>query len=63
MWALYSHYQLGYTLYDMDKKDREKSILKMVYNNDQIDEIIDCEKPDFKVRNKHQQAFFGVEVT
>ena len=63
LWALYSHYQLGYTLYDMDKKDREKSILKMVYNNDQIDEIIDCEKPDFKVRNKHQQAFFGVEVT
>ena len=47
----------------MDKKDREKSILKMVYNNDRIDEIIDCENPDFKVRNNHQQAFFGVEVT
>ena len=47
----------------MDKKEREKSILKMVYKSDRIGEIIDCEKPDFKVRNKHQQAFFGVEVT
>lgn len=47
----------------MDKKEREKSILKMVYKSDRIDEIIDCENPDFKVRNKHQQSFFGVEVT
>jgi len=60
---LYSHYRLGYTSYDMDKKEREKAILKMVYNNDRIDKIIDGENPDFKVRNKHQQNFFGVEVT
>ena len=35
----------------------------MVYDNDRVDEIIDGENPDFKVRNKHQQDFFGVEVT
>ena len=35
----------------------------MVYTKDRIDEIIDGENPDFKIRNKHQQNFFGVEIT
>lgn len=46
----------------MDKKI-EIAILKMVYDNNRIDEIIPGENPDFKVRNKQQQNFFGVEIT
>jgi hypothetical protein len=47
----------------MNRKQREKATLNMIYTQDQIDEIIDCEKPDFKIRNKHQRSFFGVEIT
>jgi hypothetical protein len=46
----------------MNKK-REKDILKMVYDNNQIDEIINNENPDFKIKKKSQEKFFGVEVT
>jgi hypothetical protein len=48
---------------NMDKKTKEKSILEMVYGKDRFDEIIAGENPDFKIRNKHQCDFFGVEVT
>ena len=34
----------------------------MVYDKHRIDEIMAGENPDFKVRSKHQQDFFGVEV-
>lgn len=47
----------------MDRKQRERAILNMVYSKDRIDEVIAGENPDFKIRNKHQQNFFGVEIT
>lgn len=46
----------------MDKK-KEKDILKMVYEDNYVEDIIDGENPDFRVRNKNQQYYYGVEVT
>lgn len=44
-------------------KTREISILNMVYSVEDKDEIIEGEKPDFRIRNKNQKTFFGIEIT
>lgn len=34
----------------------------MVYDREKFDEVIESENPDFRIRNKYHQDFFGVEI-
>jgi hypothetical protein len=47
----------------MNKKYRERTILTLIYNEDDYAEIIDSESPDFKIRNNGTTDFFGIEIT
>jgi hypothetical protein len=47
----------------MDQKLREQAILRLVYKGDEYAEILESECPDFLIRHKTQNIFFGVEIT
>lgn len=47
----------------MDKKQRERAVLNLVYDESEYDQVDDGERPDFRIRHKGTEAFFGVEIT
>lgn len=47
----------------MNRKDRERAILEMVYDVDRFDTVRESESPDFTLRYRNKQEYFGVEVT
>lgn len=47
----------------MDKKTRERIILKMVYDLDSFEKVIDNESPDFRLKYPTENEFFGIEIT
>ena len=44
-------------------KEKERDILKAIYDLSDFDEVISYEKPDFKIRIKNSEMYFGVEIT
>ncbi len=44
-------------------KEKEKFILKMVYDPQDYDKVEDSEVPDFRIKNKGDFPYFGVEIT
>lgn len=47
----------------MDKKQRERAILDLVYNATEFVEIVAAEAPDFNIRHGREENLFGVEIT
>lgn len=47
----------------MDKKQRERAILDLVYDATEFAGIDAAEAPDFNIRHKHEESLFGVEIT
>jgi hypothetical protein len=47
----------------MDKKQIERDILSLVYENNKYGQIVDSERPDFRIKNKGFDIPFGVEIT
>ncbi len=47
----------------MDKKQRERTILSLIYDESEYCEVVDFEIPDFLVQHRNEDTFFGVEVT
>jgi hypothetical protein len=47
----------------MSKRDRERAILRTVYNETEFERIEEGEEPDFVLHHKRGGAPFGVEVT
>lgn len=47
----------------MEKKQKERRILALVYDENNYAEIIEDEKPDFYLRHHGHDKFFGVEIT
>lgn len=47
----------------MNKKQNERNILNLVYEEYRYAEIVESERPDFRLRHKGEDSFFGVEVT
>jgi hypothetical protein len=45
------------------RKNRERAILETVYSRDSFDRICESESPDFKLRHRNEDRYFGVEVT
>lgn len=47
----------------MLKKEKEKSILEMVYDLDDFHQVVESEKPDFILQHHINSRLFGVEIT
>ena len=47
----------------MDKKQREREILPLVYGDENHAEILESEQPDCLIRRTGADVVFGVEVT
>ena len=47
----------------MQKKDRERAILELVYDVARFDSVRDSESPDFELRYHNEEKYFGVEIT
>lgn len=45
------------------RKIRERAILETVYSIDRFDKVCESESPDFKLRHRNEEEYFGVEVT
>lgn len=44
-------------------KNKEREILEMVYSIGDLEDVIETERPDFKLRKIGQETYFGVEIT
>lgn len=47
----------------MERKERERHILTLVYDESEYAEVADSEKPDFLIRHHGEARSFGVEIT
>lgn len=47
----------------VNKKQKETAILELIYDGNELAEVVASERPDFRVRQRRQQTYFGVEVT
>ena len=45
------------------KKDRERTILELVYDASRFDSVRGSESPDFELQHHNEDTYFGVEVT
>ena len=47
----------------MKKKSNERKILNLIYDESKYAEVIESERPDFKISHKFSCLLFGIEVT
>jgi len=45
------------------KKERERRVLRYVYDESRFDSVVPSECPDFVIHRRHGEGLFGVEVT